>query len=605
MGLSSYSTKRIRGVSDGPTRWQVVCLIGVAALMALLRCYALESDAYPHLSWSSALLTDEGFYIHNARNQVLFGHAQTDQFNNMMIMPTLHWLQVLVFHRFGVGAVQARSISVVLGLAALPVLFVALRRTYDLSVACIGTVALGLGHANLMYSRMALMDTPAAFGMVCVFLVWTEGVRKQEDGDRSALSIFGLSGLLLAGCYVTRGLSAWLVPIGPIVVFWRARQCQNSQARTGWYRCIVAMLTGLLIGLIIYIVTWYGPHRAELTRMTHYYLLTQLLPHSLGALKGNIVRALFGDFRGIFHYLFSHSPVELAICLAVLAVLVANRIEKRSSPELIFQSGSYQNNPTANMAGWFLIGWLLVAWLTYSVASYAPDRYYVLFYPAMAAITAIGLSHLEYLKRRLDRTWTLTVLAAFLAFHFGEALLHHQIDWLVAAMVIATVCMVAPFSHLGHESLKRVLSPTLFMGLWVLVNAGWTADWLTNLSYLRRDTDRWLARSLPANSVLIGDVAPGLCLDNRFLTINVIPGLCNYDRPLEQFSGRPQYVAILDQRMSERYWRKQYPDLLSMERRIALFPNMLNRPVGIFRVDLAPGPLSAIPPPGQGLQSRQ
>ena len=97
-------------------------VVGAALLllpMVLLRCAALDSDAYPRLSWSSALLTDEGFYLHNARNRVLFGHAQTDQFNNALIMPALDAVQTGVFHLFGVGAVQARAVSVTLGLLTL------------------------------------------------------------------------------------------------------------------------------------------------------------------------------------------------------------------------------------------------------------------------------------------------------------------------------------------------------------------------------------------------------------------------------------------------------------------------------------------------------
>src|SRR4051794_7168818 len=77
----------------GLSRAQLWLWIAAGLIIGLafaLRLAALDSDAYPRLSWSSALLTDEGFYIHNARNVVLFGTAQTDQFNNMLIMPTLH-----------------------------------------------------------------------------------------------------------------------------------------------------------------------------------------------------------------------------------------------------------------------------------------------------------------------------------------------------------------------------------------------------------------------------------------------------------------------------------------------------------------------------------
>src|SRR5437773_1084880 len=99
--------------------WMRIVALLCITLMVGLRLVALNSDAYWRLSWSSALFTDEGFYIHNARNLVLFGHARTDDFNNALLMPTLHLVQVAVFRCFGVGVNQARMISVVCSLLTL------------------------------------------------------------------------------------------------------------------------------------------------------------------------------------------------------------------------------------------------------------------------------------------------------------------------------------------------------------------------------------------------------------------------------------------------------------------------------------------------------
>ena len=217
----------------------------------------------------------------------------------------------------------------------------------------------------------------------------------------------------------------------------------------------------------------------------------------------------------------------------------------------------------------------------------------------MCSIAALALCRIRVLRVALEGGWARTAIAAFLVFHFTETLLHHQEDWLVAGMVLLAIGVYSPYVHSAFDAVLRILAPAPLLVIWGLVHLGWTGNWLVHMSYLRRDVDHWLQKSLPAGSVIIGDVAPGLCLDNHFVAVNVIPGLCNYDRPLEQFSGHPLYVAILDQRMVERYWRKQYPDLLTVERRIALFPNMLNRPVGVFRVDLAPPPNGALPVPGQ------
>ena len=56
----------------------VLAFVILAASLAL-RTVALDTDAYGRLDWSAGLLTDEGFYTHNARNVALFGAPRTDE----------------------------------------------------------------------------------------------------------------------------------------------------------------------------------------------------------------------------------------------------------------------------------------------------------------------------------------------------------------------------------------------------------------------------------------------------------------------------------------------------------------------------------------------
>ena len=88
----------------------------------------------PRLSWSSALLTDEGFYLHNARNLVLFGPLRTDEFNNALIMPLLHVLQVAVFRLRASAPCRRAALSVGGSLLTLLVFFDALRRAFGLAL---------------------------------------------------------------------------------------------------------------------------------------------------------------------------------------------------------------------------------------------------------------------------------------------------------------------------------------------------------------------------------------------------------------------------------------------------------------------------------------
>jgi 4-amino-4-deoxy-L-arabinose transferase-like glycosyltransferase len=195
-----------------------VCLAGLAAA---LRLVVLDSDPYPRLTWSSALLTDEGFYIHNARNLVLFGKARTDGFNNMLIMPTLHALQVLVFRLLGVGAVQARLISALASLLTLPLFFATLRRVFDTKIALVGTLFLGLDHTNLLYSRLALMDTPAAALLICCMYALVRGLpRARYPGAADAAAV----------CRARNGELLWMFTCGALL-----GRSTSSRLSPGWW----------------------------------------------------------------------------------------------------------------------------------------------------------------------------------------------------------------------------------------------------------------------------------------------------------------------------------------------------------------------------------
>ena len=154
---------------------QAAWLLGVVG-MVLLRTLHLDSDAYPRLSWSSALLTDEGFYLHNARNLLLFGHLRTDGFNNRLIMPLLHLMQVGLFRLIGMSLLNARLLSVGCSLLTLWLFHAALHRGFGGRVARMGVLFLGLDHANLLYNRLALMDTPATLFLVGGLWAFTKGV---------------------------------------------------------------------------------------------------------------------------------------------------------------------------------------------------------------------------------------------------------------------------------------------------------------------------------------------------------------------------------------------------------------------------------------------
>ena len=551
-----------------------------------LRLLALDSDPYPRLDWSSGLLTDEGFYLHNARNLVLFGHSRTDDFNNALLSPTLNAIQILVFRRFGVGLTQARSLSLAAGLLTLPLFFSALRRACGSRAALLATVFLGLDHLPLLYGRMALMDTPAALVLTAAFYCW---VRAQpphrpelEKASKIATRVwlFGC-GAALGLAFATRGLCAFAIP-APLLILCRVKRGD----RLAFYR-LLAFIFGLAVVLALFLLLWTLPHRTELARTNAFYLRQQLLPHDFGRFIRIITRSFFGDTRGIAPALLRHTPVLSALALAGLWWRVAAR---RAGKPLSENS-------------LYLGGWLLSGLLVFAVVGYSPSRYFILFFPALAAVAALtALRSAEVAPFIYIPNRTRAIFGSFFAYHlflFVCPLGGLPGTVFVAALTLCAALLlwfggnrqqeagnrkIRPFADGLRKLIRnRALSRSLIL-LWALVNGLWIGDWLGHLAYGRRDTERWLTAHMPPDAVLIGDAAPGLSVNTGFVSVPVIPGLCNDDRPLERFAGKPRAIIILDGNRRETWWDRRYPALVAPERRILSLPDAVGFPVGVYLV---------------------
>ncbi len=561
----------------------VVLIVGAVALMAALRLVALTSDAYLRLDWSAGLLTDEGFYIHNARNIALFGAARQDEFNNSLISPVLHALQTMVFLNFGPSAVSARLISVAFGLATVVFLFVGVRAAVGHRAAALAALFAGLDHIGLLFSRMALMDTPAATAATGAFAAFACASAATDKRRRWAL--LAASGVLIALAFVTRSLYVYLFPAPFAALWWSLRRGEVSriQAKAD----LAAVGAGLAGALAVYYVVWALPHQAELSRMSSYYLNHQLLPQSVGKLGKNLLSAVFGDYRGISPYLFRHTPI--LFCLALVAIGWGTRV-LRVRPESPADKGHSSGAPTV-----FVILWMSVGWAALALVNYSPTRYYVTTLPALYAVAAIVLSDLGrwsfvvHSTRQADRLKR-AVLGGFLGYHSATALVHHEgtlsPTWTVVVLTIVAIVVGRTAYSLPEVCCRRrfqINKYACLVGGWVLVNTYWLGDWATHMKFTQHEASLRLAAALPAGATIIGDVANGLCLDNRLRAVNVIPGLCN-DKSPTTAGIAPRFIAILDDRWKEKFWTEHYPKLVSPERRLMKL-DVLRWTVGIYPVE--------------------
>ncbi len=339
-------------------------LLTAVCLTVYLRLIYPQSDAYSRLTWSSALITDEGFYMHNARNYVLYGHMITDHFNNMLIMPALNYLQIIVFRIWGVGVVQTRDISIVCSLITLVILWDGLKRLYNTDIAWLGTLMLGLGHAYLLYNRLGLMDTPGSLVLTLAWWTWVKFDNSEAEGYHWLFML----GVVLGCIYWVRGLGALIWPV-PFLLIYFQRDRDNTRKTK---RQLLWLAAGLLIPIAAYLMLWWIPYHTQLAEANRYYIGYQLVPHSIGRLFENIAISCFVWERGELPYLLKHMPVETSLTLGWLFLV----IQRKNIVHKIDSSSDY------------CLYWAGIFFLFMSVVNYAPSRYFVLYYPALCILSA-------------------------------------------------------------------------------------------------------------------------------------------------------------------------------------------------------------------------
>jgi len=130
-------------------------LILLFILLLIPRVVHLDADPPYNLSWSGGPYGDPGSYNLNARNKILFGEYELDDFNLMYSSFPPHLISYAVFRLFGVGIKQQNIVPVLFSLLTLVFFYFILRKSFDFLWSVIGTLLLGFNYIFLMFSRIA------------------------------------------------------------------------------------------------------------------------------------------------------------------------------------------------------------------------------------------------------------------------------------------------------------------------------------------------------------------------------------------------------------------------------------------------------------------
>ena len=440
----------------------------VLAIALVLRVAALSADAPGWLSWSAGIYSDEGIYSNDARMIVLDRQRVPGDFQISVVAPMQYHLLVRVFRRFGASLRSVRLTAVAFGMATLVAFWLTLRLTYDRSTSLAGLVLLSVSAPFVLYNRLGLLEMPALFWLTAAYLA----LAAAQQSDRLLLR---LPNLVLAGALA--GISvAWkgTFLLGAIPLLASAIWRHRTES--------IAVVCGAAATLGVFAVQFFLPNRAEMARVGKYYLERQYLPHSLAGVCHDLLRGLMtGAADGVLPYVFRLAPALLLFALCALLPSVRGK---------------------SDIWLWLWIGVPILAFL---FSNYTPSRYFLIFWPALAALAARSIV-------KLPRTLMVRALAL-------------------------CACVVFDFCLLGSAYAQR--------------------------TYTLPADSRTLAAALPDGAWVAGQFAPAMCLDNKVRAIYVQPGLANNAGAALSQLPTTHVLATRVESSADDPWAEQYQNLIA------------------------------------------
>lgn len=217
-------------------RWLRIFLWSIVCVLSCARFVFLSAD-FPNWSlWmmDQAKFTDEGWWASAPVAHALTGHwYMTGDYNPAVALPVWPLLLGVVFHFTGVSVVAARTLTGLISIATLAVVFALVRRYMSRSAkpaALLAVLLLAASPFAFVFSRLAILETLVVFEF-CALMLLASFAHLRQVWSLAALA------LLTTVTLLTKTTAALLVP----AVLWVA-WCAMGRSRAGMWRAVAAVV---------------------------------------------------------------------------------------------------------------------------------------------------------------------------------------------------------------------------------------------------------------------------------------------------------------------------------------------------------------------------
>lgn len=550
-----------------------------------LRFDGLDKD--PPESMELHFICDEGWWVHNARNQALFNEWVLDDFNqSLLASPTFCWSVFQTYQLFGVSLASSRFTSAFSGILCVLVFYLIMRKKTDHPIPLITSAFLSIGFGFVTLNRLALIDSTALLFALLTWLIL-------EYASTRVWGVF-LSGVLAGIAVITKSYVWALAPV--LIALYLIRAIIDNSK---WPRIIINSSL-FSIGIATTYMFW---HKSlylgfeDQYRIMYYLWNDGNFPSSIKQFFQNMPSTfLRSDINGVFLPHF--------IALNTVLILLANwRISQLIPDRPASIRTVFRNVPRIDIE---CIVWILIVLVEILMLTAKPFRRYIFLYPPLLILAArsilvspfpISISNrfLRFLRSAVCvviPVWLLEVpIVAIAIKRFDQHGLLQTINPLHITLTMLLLSAMAAiallfFSPLSMHSIRRLPIGAMLIAFGLF--EGWMHfQYLAHPTYSMRDTSRRLgAGLLKENDYFLGGLAHTLSLENRAHPIAIWgreeSGMVLNRNPVERF--HPRIIVVL-RSLDGNPWIEEdrYERYVSSERFIERL-NLLPRADGSFRV---------------------
>jgi len=520
-------------------RTSVVGVLAVLLLAGALRGLWLTADpATGAATHVGVVWHDEGAWVHNARNQALWGVWRTDEWNPMFLAPVFTGLEAAAFKVFGVGTWQARTVPVTSGLIAVLALMWGLWAIAGRRAALIGGVLLATNYTFVMWNRAALMESTMTMFIVVGWAAYARARKQPRWGLLAGVAVVlafftKAAAAFFVGAVVVELAMVWV--LGPRSRVQRSEATVPNPERWTLDTGQVCVLLGLALAGAVALALFVIPYWAEFQFYNWVMTVERKPTYSLGAFMDR------ASWLPLTHGVFTRMWFVVLLAGAAAAGVVAR---------------SRDAHPAERLA----VLWLLVGLVELVVHDSGNERRYVMFVPALIALASLRLAGGSEDAiggpegpPSTIRVATVLIVVVMAYLIFGSALRLVWLDEVLAnhyattvrvsaALAVALAIAVGWKWRAWSTHMAPVRLPFAAVVAVVVLSSGIDltlfARWAGERTFLNYEASRALGTLVPSRTLVHGKLANGLALENQIAPLFVGRGFGNYEDRLDRSDAR-------------------------------------------------------------------